>query len=192
VPDKSIFRRRDIRAALAKVVTPGPDFIAFWFQTAIVFAIAVFISQRATATLSGNPDFTDPDGDAALADAVAGLIATGIFLPIEAVLIVAPVCSNLVKGWSPSLEKPSRTRWWKRFIWMVILPLTVLATAFSTWFIYVALESNSVTHLYGYKSGSALEPDAGLDWLIAFGGFFILVSSAVISIGAITGLLRRL
>jgi hypothetical protein len=192
MPGKFIFHSRHPRWTLTRLIASQSSFVAFWYQTAVIVTISIITGYRiVTALAEGNPGFSDPDGDTLLSD-IGGLIAAGILLPVGSVLVIGHALNRAIANRLLSGESPSRARWWGRFVWIVVLPVTTFAAVFSTWFMYVALENNSECDLYGCKTGAVLEPNAYFYALSSFAGCFILLLAAVTSLATITGLLRRL
>jgi hypothetical protein len=177
-------------AAFSRIIAPETTYLAFWIQIALLVAVAAIISYHITTGIAAdNPQFTDPDGDDALVGAVEGLFGAAIILPIGVALAAAHICANLAGD--PFGPDPICMRWWKRFVWCLALPNALVASAFTTWVMSVALEDGE-GHFYGMKTGDPLEGDAYLYAVVTCGGCFILLSAAVISLATITGLLRRL
>lgn len=177
---------------LIKLLACQSSFAAFWFQTAAIVSISVVTGYRiATALADGNPGFSDPDGNTLMSD-IGGLVAAGILLPMQSVLVIGHALNRAMVKRGIAAGPKSKTVWWARFVWIIVLPVTTSAVIFSTWFMYVALQSNFECDLYGCKTGAVLEPNAYFYALSSFAGGFILLLVAVTSLATITGLLRRL
>ncbi|HEY4163122.1 MAG TPA: hypothetical protein VGM59_08665 [Dongiaceae bacterium] len=188
---KVLIRLRRYALVFSRIIAPETTYLAFWLQIALLVAIAATISYRITAGIAAdNPSFTDPDGNDALVGAVEGLFGAAIILPIGAALAAAHVCANLAGDpFGPDLM---RMRWWKRFAWSFALPSAVVASAFTTWAMSIALGEHDHNYLYGVESGDPLSGDVYFHTLITFGSSFILLFAAAISLARVTGLLRRL